>query len=287
MPELRQRMGVSTFPFMEGGMEAFLEFVSSLGLRYVEIRSERPYALPQDLEREGAEGLRERLQDLGLEPIVHSAVYDINLASLNPLIRRASIRQTVESIRLASLLGAKIVVIHPGRLPKNYPREYLSNSRINLLTSLRIMARIAGRMGITLAVENSPRGRAHRLVATPQEHLYILEKVSSPHIGALLDLGHAHTWGFDLREYINLLKDHIVAFHIHDNHGSSDEHLPLGKGNMDVRGVMEEIRSMDRALPVILILHNRKDVSESLAFLEREQRERGIWWRIFRREAVR
>jgi len=280
-------MGVSTFPFMEGGMEAFLEFVSSLGLRYVEIRSERPYALPQDLEREGAEGLRERLQDLGLEPIVHSAVYDINLASLNPLIRRASIRQTVESIRLASLLGAKIVVIHPGRLPKNYPREYLSNSRINLLTSLRIMARIAGRMGITLAVENSPRGRAHRLVATPQEHLYILEKVSSPHIGALLDLGHAHTWGFDLREYINLLKDHIVAFHIHDNHGSSDEHLPLGKGNMDVRGVMEEIRSMDRALPVILILHNRKDVSESLAFLEREQRERGIWWRIFRREAVR
>jgi len=287
VPELRQRMGVSTFPFMEGGMEAFLEFVSSLGLRYVEIRSERPYALPQDLEREGAEGLRERLQDLGLEPIVHSAVYDINLASLNPLIRRASIRQTVESIRLASLLGAKIVVIHPGRLPKNYPREYLSNSRINLLTSLRIMARIAGRMGITLAVENSPRGRAHRLVATPQEHLYILEKVSSPHIGALLDLGHAHTWGFDLREYINLLKDHIVAFHIHDNHGSSDEHLPLGKGNMDVRGVMEEIRSMDRALPVILILHNRKDVSESLAFLEREQRERGIWWRIFRREAVR
>jgi len=280
-------MGVSTFPFMEGGMEAFLEFVSSLGLRYVEIRSERPYALPQDLEREGAEGLRERLQDLGLEPIVHSAVYDINLASLNPLIRRASIRQTVESIRLASLLGAKIVVIHPGRLPKNYPREYLSNSRINLLTSLRIMARIAGRMGITLAVENSPRGRAHRLVATPQEHLYILEKVSSPHIGALLDLGHAHTWGFDLREYINLLKDHIVAFHIHDNHGSSDEHLPLGKGNMDVKGVMEEIRSMDRALPVILILHNRKDVSESLAFLEREQRERGIWWRIFRREAVR
>ena len=287
MLELRQRLGVSTFPFMEGGMEAFLEFVSSLGLRYVEIRSERPYALPQDLEREGAEGLREKLQALGLEPILHSAVYDINLASLNPLIRRASIRQTVESIRLASLLGAKIVVIHPGRLPKNYPREYLSNSRINLLTSLRIMARIAGRMGVTLAVENSPRGRAHRLVATPQEHLYILEKVSSPHIGALLDLGHAHTWGFDLREYINLLKDHVVAFHIHDNHGSSDEHLPLGKGNMDVRGVMEEIRSMDRALPVILILHNRKDVSESLAFLEREQRERGIWWRIFRREAVR
>jgi len=285
--EWRQRMGVSTFPFMEGGMEAFLEFVSSLGLRYVEIRSERPYALPQDLEREGAEGLRERLQDLGLEPIVHSAVYDINLASLNPLIRRASIRQTVESIRLASLLGAKIVVIHPGRLPKNYPREYLSNSRINLLTSLRIMARIAGRMGVTLAVENSPRGRAHRLVATPQEHLYILEKVSSPHIGALLDLGHAHTWGFDLREYINLLKDHVVAFHIHDNHGSSDEHLPLGRGNMDVKGVMEEIRSLDRTLPVVLILHSRKDVSESLAFLEREQRERGIWGRIFRREAVR
>ncbi|RLB05985.1 MAG: hypothetical protein DRG50_06290, partial [Deltaproteobacteria bacterium] len=248
----RENLGIATFPLLEEGLEGFLSFAASLGLGYVEIRSERPYALPQDMEKRGLESIQEKLSSSSVEPIVHSSVYDINIASLNPLIRRASIRQTVEAIRFAAKIGAKIVIIHPGRLPKDYPPAYLKNSRINLLTSLNVMARIAGRMGVMLAVENSPRGRAHRLVATPQEHLYILRRLGSPHLGALLDLGHAHTWGLNLREYIRSLAEYILLFHLHDNRGEVDEHLPLGKGSLDLKGVGEEIQRMNKRLPLIL-----------------------------------
>ena len=184
------------------------------------------------------------------------------------------------------MIGAKIVVVHPGRLPKDYPRDYLGTSRINLLTSLNLMAKIAGRMGIKIAVENSPRGRAHRLVATPQEHLYILRKVASPHIGALLDLGHAHTWGLDLKEYIRILSEEIILFHIHDNHGSRDEHLPLGKGNMDLKGVMEGVNACGKEVPLILVMRRWGDVRESLSQWERLEGGVSLWRRLFGREAA-
>lgn len=275
----REHLGIATFTLMEEGLEGFMVFASSLGLTYVEIRSERPYALPQDMHTKELESIQEKLTSLSLEPIIHSAVYDINLASLNPLIRRASIRQTVESIRFAAKIGAKIVIIHPGRLPKDYPSVYLKNSRINLLTSLNVMARMAGRMGVMLAIENSPRGRAHRLVANPQEHLYILRRLGSAHLGALLDIGHAHTWGFDLREYIRSLADYILLFHLHDNRGDADEHLPLGRGTIDLRGVGEEIQKLNREVPIILSMRRKEDIIKSIRFLEKMEVRRG-WSRI-------
>jgi len=272
----REQVGIATFPLMEEGLVGFMDFAASLGLKYVEIRSERPYAFPQDMHTKEVEGMRENLTSRSLAPIVHSAVYDINLASLNPLIRRASIRQTIESIRFAARIEAKIVIIHPGRLPKDYPSAYLKNSRINLLTSLDVMARMAGRMGVMLAIENSPRGRAHRLVATPQEHLHILRRVGSPYLGALLDIGHAHTWGFDLREYIRSLADYTLLFHLHDNRGQADEHLPLGRGTVDLRGVGEEIQRMKKRHPVILSVRRNKDIEESIRFLEGMGKAKGL-----------
>jgi len=272
----KEDFGIATFPLMEEGLKGFMDFAASRGLQYVEIRSERPYALPQDMERGELESIQEKLVSLALRPIIHSAVYDINVASLNPLIRKASIRQTLESIRFAAKIGAKIVIIHPGRLPKDYPPVYLKNSRINLLTSLNVMARMAGRMGVMLAIENSPRGRAHRLVTSPQEHLHILRRVGSPHLGALLDIGHAHTWGVDLREYIKSLADYILLFHLHDNRGQADDHLPLGRGTIDLRGIGEEIQRMKKRHPVILSMRRREDIAESIRFLEGMRKSKGL-----------
>jgi sugar phosphate isomerase/epimerase len=282
----RENLGIATFPLMEEGLVGFMEFVASLGLQYVEIRGERPYALPQDVERGELENIQGKLASLSLRPIVHSAVYDINLASLNPLVRKASIRQTVESIRFAAKIGAKIVIIHPGRLPKDYPPMYLKNSRINLLTSLNVMARMAGRIGVMLAIENSPRGKAHRLVATPQEHLHILRRLGSPHLGALLDLGHAHTWGLDLRDYIRSLAGYILLFHVHDNRGGTDEHLALGRGNIDLSGAAEEIQRLSRPHPLILNMRRREDIVASIRFLEGMGKSK-VLSRIFGRRGFR
>ena len=114
------------------------------------------------------------------------------------------------------------------------------------------------------------------MVATPQEHLYILRRLGSPHLGALLDIGHARTWGLDLREYIRSLADYIILFHLHDNRGQTDEHLPLGRGNIDLRGVGEEIQRMGKRYPLILNMRCREDIEESIKFLAGQGRSKGL-----------
>jgi len=272
----KNSMGIATFPRMQGGIDGFLRFASALSLRYVEIRNERPFALPQDMDQGEIASLRERLDELSLEPIIHGAVYDVNIASLNPLIRKASIRQTVESIRFAGTLGARRLVVHPGRLPKDFPVEYLRNSRINLLTSLNVMARIAGRAGVILAIENSAKGRAHRLVASPREHLYIVNKVGSSHVGALLDVGHAHTWKLDIAEYIRSLGEHLVLVHLHDNRGDADEHLALGKGTLDFKGVGAELGRLPKVVPLVLCMRRSGDFENSIKYLRKIDHPRGL-----------
>jgi sugar phosphate isomerase/epimerase len=76
-------------------------------------------------------------------------------------------------------------------------------------------------------------------------------------IGFTLDIGHAHTVG-KVREFLAVLStaNHI---HIHDNHGTADQHLALGEGTIpweevgpavarDYRGiVVVEGRSLEEA----------------------------------------
>lgn len=72
---------------------------------------------------------------------------------------------------------------------------------------------------------------------------------SVPGLGFCLDVGHAH---LDKREdggrtYLEALKDRLALVHVHDNHGGhgkeGDEHLPPGKGTIDVERDVRAVRA--------------------------------------------
>lgn len=72
----------------------------------------------------------------------------------------------------------------------------------------------------------------------------------APHLGSILDVGHAYvhvstdrTDGMSLEEYIDRIPVRIWELHITDNHGASDEHLAPGEGTLDFRALR---RAMDR-----------------------------------------
>jgi sugar phosphate isomerase/epimerase len=84
--------------------------------------------------------------------------------------------------------------------------------------------------GVVLTVEN--------LDETPHELRRVLDAV--PDLQYCLDVGHAH---LDKREdggrtYLEALGDRLGLVHVHDNHGGhgkeGDEHLPFGKGTIDL-----------------------------------------------------
>jgi hypothetical protein len=53
--------------------------------------------------------------------------------------------------------------------------------------------------------------------------------------------------------------------HLHDNNGESDEHLGLGKGDIDFSMVLPEIKRSD----MILEIKEKKDIDASLKMVRR------------------
>ena len=56
--------------------------------------------------------------------------------------------------------------------------------------------------------------------------------LEAPHAGICLDFGHAFLGG-DVPDAIETAAEHLIATHVHDNHGRSDDHLVPYRGTID------------------------------------------------------
>lgn len=70
---------------------------------------------------------------------------------------------------------------------------------------------------------------------------YILD-IDSPYFGFCIDTGHLNLAGGNPAETIKLYGDRLLAVHLHDNHGLTDEHLLPGKGNIDFQAIKTALK---------------------------------------------
>lgn len=61
-----------------------------------------------------------------------------------------------------------------------------------------------------------------------------------------------------------------------DKRGQADEHLSLGRGTIDLRGIGEEIQRMKKRHPIILCMRRKEDIVESIRFLEGVSKSKGL-----------
>lgn len=175
---------------------------------------------PESLRR-----IREAIGSTDLLVTVHAPYGDLNLATLNDPIRRESVRQVCACVERAAEFTDRVTV-HPGYLSpvaKLMPDQAWRFQKEALVE----IGKVASDCGVLACVENMI-GIREFLCRYPEELLGMTEGIEG--IGITVDIGHANTVG-KVREFLPLVQkaDHI---HIHDNHGISDEHLPLGKGNV-------------------------------------------------------
>jgi len=104
---MKMKIGVSTLALYPDPLEDILPFLEDLKVDYCEIINEYPL---NEVENEIFESYT-------VKTTVHSPISDMNLASPNESIRKASIDQIKKSIKLANQLDAKVVVVHPGQIP--------------------------------------------------------------------------------------------------------------------------------------------------------------------------
>lgn len=235
------------------------------GFPYLEIVAERFWGLPDRGGQVRWQEIKSLLAHYGLRPLVHSSYIEINMASVNRHLREAALRQNLRCVELAAFLEAGYLVVHPGNLNRNYPSSFLPEARECLIQSLKSLTTQAASQRVTIALENGWNGKDHPLIRNGDEHAELIESIDSPAFKAFFDVGHANTFGVDLIGYLDRLQPYLAGIHLHDNSGTKDEHLPLGRGTVHQRVYQ---RCFEAGVPVVLEMNSLNDISASLAYLE-------------------
>jgi sugar phosphate isomerase/epimerase len=169
------------------------------------------------------------LSAAGLATTIHSPFMDLNPGAMDTSIRKATRHRIQQVMKAAELLHPKVIVVHPGFDELHYGDnrlEWLKNS----IDFWREFVPQARELGTVLAVENIFEKEPSTLKA-------LLEEIDDPSFRHCFDVGHWHMFAtVSLEEWFSELGAYIAESHIHDNHGQSDEHLPVGEGTIDFAG---------------------------------------------------
>ena len=140
--------------------------------------------------------------------------------------RRRAIDEAAAALAVARTVPYRYLVVHLG-VPAagGAPDDNRPAAAIQSLTEIYGLAEA---VGVDLAIEviPNPLSSAAALVDL------IEQEADLPRLGICLDVGHAHLMG-DVGEAIETCSGYLATTHLHDNRGTSDDHLVPYAGTID------------------------------------------------------
>jgi len=134
-------LGVANSIGLNMSLNDFLDFATWLKLELVEIKMDEPHLLSAISKTKHKKTIRDIVKSFNFEYFVHAPYIDINLASMNPALRKASEKTILKSIAFAADIDAKLVVSHVGRLSRDYLEEMITESLKNVIPCLRSLTK--------------------------------------------------------------------------------------------------------------------------------------------------
>lgn len=178
---------------------------------------------------------------------IHAPIFELNLASPRyEVIRQHSFEVYKECLEWAARINAESIVIHPNL--HTTPIFLRKEAQECVKDSLHKLGSIAKEYGVELAVENVGYGSS--ALFNQEEFIYLFGEI--PNISALLDVGHAHINRWDIAKVIKGLDEHFTAVHLHDNWGLSDEHQPIGLGNINWQPIWDALNDLEHEYRAII-----------------------------------
>jgi sugar phosphate isomerase/epimerase len=140
--------------------------------------------------------------------------------------RRTAVLESEAALGIARRIPFDVLVVHLGTPDdRSTPGD---NVRAAATRSAADICDLAEPLGIRVALEVIPNA-----LSTPSSLVSMIEgHLEAPNAGVCLDFGHAFLGG-DVADAIETLAEHVIATHVHDNHGRADEHLAPYLGGID------------------------------------------------------
>ncbi len=230
------------------------------GVRTLELTTAAPHLFTRFFGRYERHDLRRLLDRLGLRVIsVNPSFADINLISTNPEIREISERQLAAEIELAADLGARYVVVIPGRRHALAPAPSEAAEAV-LHDGLGRLVDRAAALGVTIALENSPYG----YLGTSAELVQVARAWDSPHLRLVYDVANALAQE-DPADGVSRAAPFLALAHVSDTWRSRWAHTSVGRGEVDFPGFARALRASGFTGPTVYELADGEDPEPRLA----------------------
>ena len=183
----------------------------------------------------------------------HSAYWG-EYGSFYPQVRYAWIIEAKKQIAFVGTFKARKFVIHSKasgmETASGKSKKQVLN---NYILSLNELCEHASAFGMKLVLENMPPGSS---IYDSGDIGYIAKKV--PDIGIHIDIAHAFLTGGNkfVRSFIKKSAKRLEHIHFSDNFGEHDDHIQIGKGNIDYPSVIQTLRKIGYDKTVTLEIFN-------------------------------
>ena len=164
--------------------------------------------------------------------VFHAPFAELCPAAIDPLVREVAKRRYLQAAALAKRYGAEKMVVHSGFIPLVYYPEWFAPQSAAFWREF-----LNDVDGLTLCVENV-------METSPDALRQIAEQVNDPRLRICFDVGHAFCQSGDLAPWLDALAPYSSHVHLHNNHGSSDEHLGLPDGTLDMAAVIRQLEAL-------------------------------------------
>lgn len=183
--------------------------------------------------------------------------YDMSVLSVHQTIRfftKTSLKEIAEIFRVAEIFGAKVIVLHTS----------LAGKKIFTETYVKGIHDLQKKYGIKVGFENMEKYlvRLHLRHVWHEDNFADLMKKNDFHI--TLDTTHLAHSGGDIIEFYKKNKDRVANIHLSDyrSHFLNGnfrpiryKHLPLGKGELQIKKFIETLKKENYKGLVTLELH--------------------------------
>lgn len=166
----------------------------------------------------------------------------LNIAGRDRKERIEAMDEIKRAIEVAEELPFRFLVLHIGVSGEQFDEHKFEGA----LTSVEHLRAFAKPLGVRLLLENIPNE-----LTAPEKLAELIRTLHYDDIGVCFDLGHAHLYP-GVEEAFESLKPLIRSVHVHDNHGTKDEHLWPGEGSIDWPRTMELLRSAPQVPALVL-----------------------------------
>jgi sugar phosphate isomerase/epimerase len=259
--ERRLKVGLSTWCFLKGDVYAAVRAVGDAGFHHIELWGDVPHAYPERVDKRR---LKDALSVYDISVTMHAPISDLNVASTFQPVKGA-VQGTLRSfMSFSRSLDAHQVTFHPGSAQSE---TLVAESTKSAVETLRMLVREGGgSLKVNFENQSAASSPYYRPLASDLQSVdHLLTSVDG--IGLTLDTGHANISGIAPDDFYTRFQKNITEVHLHDNHGTSDEHLPLGLGNAQLDGLAARLAT-DGVLVILELNSQRLQPSEVLALGE-------------------